>query len=310
MPGEKDDSKDQAWPALPLADWKDTLSTLHMWTQIVGKVRLALSPYLNQWWEVPLYVTARGLTTSPIPYSGGIFEVEFDFIEHVLRIETSHGETEILDLVPRTVADFYREFMDTLRSLSIQVKIWPMPVEIPNPIRFDQDTTHASYDREYANRFWRILVSVDTILKEFRGHFIGKCSPVHFFWGSFDLAVTRFSGRPAPERQGADRVTKEAYSQEVSSVGWWPGGGDITSPAFYSYAAPEPSGFKQAPVRPPKAFYSTPLNEFLLDYDDVRAAPDPKAALLDFCQSSYEVAATLGKWDRASLEAPAAKAAT
>jgi len=310
MPGEKDSSKDQAWPALPFADWKDTLATLHMWTQIVGKVRLALSPYLNHWWEVPLYVSARGLTTAAIPYAGGIFEIEFDFIEHLLRIETSRGETEILELVPRTVADFYSELMETLHSLKIPVKIWPMPVEIPNPIRFDQDTAHASYDPEYANRFWRILISADTILKEFRGRFIGKSSPVHFFWGSFDLAVTRFSGRRAPERPDADRLTKEAYSHEVSSVGWWPGGGDITSPAFYSYAAPEPPGFKQAPARPAKAFYSTQLNEFLLNYDDVRAAPDPKAALLDFCQSTYEAAATLGNWERAALEAPSAKAAT
>jgi Family of unknown function (DUF5996) len=310
MPGEKDSSRDQAWPALPLADWKDTLATLHMWTQIVGKVRLALSPYLNHWWEVPLYVSARGLTTSPIPYARGIFEIELDFIEHALRIETSRGESEILDLVPRTVADFYSELMETLHSLKIPVTIWPMPVEIPNPIRFDQDTTHASYDPEYANRFWRILVSADTILKEFRGRFIGKSSPVHFFWGSFDLAVTRFSGRPAPERPGADRITREAYSHEVSSVGWWPGSGDITSPAFYSYAGPEPPGFKQAPARPAKAFYATQLNEFLLNYDDLRAAPDPKAALLDFCQSTYEAAATLGNWDRASLEAPSAKAAT
>jgi len=310
MPAEKFPSNEQAWPPLPLADWKDTLATLHMWTQIVGKVRLALSPYLNQWWEVPLYVNARGLGTSPIPYSRGIFEIEFDFIEHVLRIETSRGESEVLELFPRTVADFYSELMETLHSLSIDVKIWPMPVEIPDPIRFDQDTTHFSYDPESANRFWRILVTVDTILKEFRGRFIGKCSPVHFFWGSFDLALTRFSGRPAPERQGADRITKEAYSQEVSSVGWWPGGGDIICPAFYSYAAPEPPGFKQAPARPPKAFYSAQLNEFLLNYDDVRAATDPRATFLDFCQSTYEAAANLGKWDRASLEAPAAKAAS
>jgi Family of unknown function (DUF5996) len=310
MPAEKFPSNDQAWPALPLADWKDTLDTLHMWTQVVGKVRLALSPHINQWWEVPLYVTARGLTTSPIPYTYGIFEIEFDFVEHVLRIETSRGESEVLELFPRTVADFYGELMETLHSLSIDVKIWPMPVEVPNPIRFDHDTTHSSYDPEYANRFWRILVTAHTILREFRSRFVGKCSPVHFFWGSFDLAVTRFSGRPAPERPGADRITKEAYSQEVSSVGWWPGGGDITTPAFYSYAAPEPPGFKEAPVRPPNAFYSAQLNEFLLNYDDVRAAADPRAALLDFCQSTYEAAANLGKWDRAALEVPTAKAAS
>ena len=273
-----------------------------MWTQIVGKVRLALSPYLNHWWEVPLYVSARGLTTSPIPNATGIFEVEFDFIEHVLRIETSTGETELLDLRPRSVADFYREFMATLKSMGIDVKIWPMPVEIPNPIRFDQDTTHASYDPVYAERFWRILVAVDKVFKEFRGRFIGKDSPVHFFWGSFDLAVTRFSGRPAPERPGADPVTKEAYSHEVSSVGWWPGGGGLANPAFYSYAAPEPAGVKEYKVIPPQAAYSDQLKEFVLSYDDVRTAADPRSALLDFCQSTYEAAANLAKWDRAPLE--------
>jgi hypothetical protein len=273
-----------------------------MWTQIVGKVRLALSPYLNHWWEVPLYVSARGLTTSPIPYGAGIFEVEFDFIEHVLRIETSAGETEVLELEPRSVADFYREFIASLKSLGIDVKIWPMPVEIPNPIRFDQDTTHASYDRVYAERFWRILVSVDKIFKEFRGRFIGKDSPVHFFWGSFDLAVTRFSGRLAPARAGADLITKEAYSHEVSSVGWWPGGGDVASPAFYSYAAPEPAGMKEYKVKPPQAAYNEQLKEFLLSYDDVRTAADPRTALLDFCQSTYEAAAKLANWDRAALE--------
>jgi hypothetical protein len=295
-------SKEQMWPALPFAEWKDTCATLHMWTQIVGKVRLELSPYLNHWWEVPLYVSARGLTTSPIPYAAGIFEVEFDFIEHVLRIETSAGETEVLELVPRSVADFYREFMGSLKTLGIDVKIWPMPVEIPNPIRFDQDTVHASYDPVYAERFWRILVAVDTVFKEFRGRFIGKDSPVHFFWGSFDLAVTRFSGRRAPERAGADKITKEAYSHEVSSVGWWPGGGDVANPAFYSYAAPEPAGFKDAPVKPAQAGYSDQLKEFLLSYEDVRTAADPRAALLDFCQSTYEAAAKLANWDRAGLE--------
>ncbi len=302
MTAHSTSDRDQIWPALPYAAWKDTCATLHMWTQIVGKVRLALSPYLNHWWEVPLYVSARGLTTSPIPYAAGIFEVEFDFIEHVLRIETSTGETELLDLKPRSVADFYREFMATLKSMGIDVKIWPMPVEIPNPIRFDQDTTHASYDPVYAERFWRILVAVDKVFKEFRGRFIGKDSPVHFFWGSFDLAVTRFSGRPAPERPGADPVTKEAYSHEVSSVGWWPGGGDVANPAFYSYAAPEPAGVKEYKVIPPQAAYSDQLKEFVLSYDDVRTAADPRSALLDFCQSTYEAAANLAKWDRAALE--------
>ena len=293
---------DQAWPALPFAEWKETCATLHMWTQIVGKVRLALSPLLNQWWEVPLYVYARGLTTSPIPYPGGNFEVTFDFIDHRLDIKTSRGESRTISLYHRTVAGFYREFMEMLASLHINVKIWPMPVEIPNPIRFDQDVTHARYDPAYANRFWRILVTLDSIFKEFRAGFIGKASPVHFFWGSFDMAATRFSGRRAPERPGADKVTKEAYSQEVSSVGWWPGGGDITCPMFYSYAAPAPQGFSESVVRPAKAYYDTKLGEFLLSYDEVRASSDPKAAVLDFCQSTYEAAAINGKWDRESLE--------
>jgi hypothetical protein len=302
--------KEENWPDLPLAKWQDTYATLHMWTQIVGKVRLALATQVNHWWEVPLYVSARGLTTSPIPYAAGIFEMEFDFIEHVLRTETSRGETEIIELQPRTVADFYRETMETLHGLGINVKIWTMPVEIPNPIRFDEDTTHKSYDPEYANRFWRVLIAADTIFKEFRARFIGKDSPVHFFWGSFDLAVTRFSGRRAPERPDADKITKEAYSHEVSSLGWWPGGGPVAGAAFYSYAAPEPSGFSAAPVRPAKAAYNTDLKEFLLMYDEVRTAPDPRTALLDFCQSTYDAAATLGKWDRAALERPAQAAAS
>ena len=297
-------SNENPWPALPLNEWKATCETLHMWTQIVGKVRLALSPYVNHWWEVPLYVTARGLSTSPIPSGSGIFEVEFDFISHALDIRTSWSETRTIALFTRTVAGFYREFMDTLASIGVQVKIWPMPVEIPNPIRFDQDVTHARYDPAYAHRFWRILVTVDSLFKEFRGRFIGKSSPVHFFWGSFDLAVTRFSGRPAPERPGADRITKEAYSHEVMSVGFWPGAGDFTTPVFYAYSAPEPPGFKESPVRPAKASYNTSLNEFLLLYDDVRTAPDPKAALMDFLQSTYEAAANLAKWDRSALERP------
>jgi uncharacterized protein DUF5996 len=302
MPAHSSSASDLKWPALPFAEWKDTCATLHMWMQIVGKVRLALSPLVNHWWEVPLYVSARGLTTSAIPYGAGIFEVEFDFIEHVLRIETSAGETEVMDLEPRSVADFYREFMATLKSMGIEVKIWPMPVEIPNPIRFDQDTTHASYDSVYAERFWRVLVAVDPVFKEFRGRFIGKDSPVHFFWGSFDLAVTRFSGRRAPERPGADSVTREAYSHEVSSLGWWPGSADVAHPVFYSYAAPEPGGFKDYAVKPVKAAYNEQMKEFLLSYEDVRTAADPRTALLDFCQSTYEAAANLGKWDRAALE--------
>jgi hypothetical protein len=295
-------AKDEAWPALPLAAWSDTRDTLHMWTQIVGKVRLALSPPMNHWWQVPLYVSARGLSTSAIPYRRGIFEAEFDFTDHVLRIVTSHNETKTLRLAPRSVADFYREIVAVLGSLGIEAKIWPMPVEIPHPTRFDQDTMHASYDPVYANRFWQILVTVGTICQEFRARFIGKASPVHFFWGSFDLAASRFSGRSAPERPGADRITKVAYSHELTSSGWWPGGGEFTGPMFYAYAAPEPAGFRESPVRPAKAFYHKQLGEFLLSYDDVRNADDPRAALLDFFQSTYEVGATLGKWDRATLE--------
>jgi hypothetical protein len=287
---------------LPLADWSATRDTLHMWTQIVGKVRLALSPLTNHWWEVPLYVSARGLTTSPIPYSLGIFEVEFDFIDHVLRIMTSRGETKTMNLVPRSVARFYEEFMNHLASLGIEVKMWPMPNEVPNPIRFDRDTTHDSYDPQYANRFWRILATVDTVFKEFRARFIGKASPVHFFWGSFDLAATRFSGRRAPERPGADAMTREAYSHEVSSVGWWPGNGGFDAPMFYAYAAPEPPGFRESKARPTDAFYNTQIGEFLLPYDAVRTASDPAAALLEFAQSTYEAAANLGNWDRAALE--------
>jgi hypothetical protein len=295
-------NEDPGWPALPLQAWAPTRTTLHMWTQIVGKVRLALSPPVNHWWQVPLYVGARGLTTSPIPYGQDTFEILFDFIAHNVRIEKSDGTTKILGLRPLTVAEFYAELMDALSSIGIAVRIWTMPVEVPNPIPFDEDRTNAAYDAEYAHRFWRLLVTVDEILKEFRGRFIGKASPVHFFWGSFDLAASRFSGRRAPERPGADRITREAYSHEVSSIGWWPGDGVVNGPAFYAYAAPEPSGFAKAPVRPASASYNAALSEFLLMYDDVRSAPSPRAALLDFCQSTYEAAATLGQWNRSELE--------
>jgi Family of unknown function (DUF5996) len=292
----------EAWPALPVAEWNATRETLHMWTQIVGKVRLELSPPVNHWWEVPLYISARGLTTSAIPYPLGNFEIEFDFIDHVLRITTSRGEIKTLKLSPRTVADFYGNLMAALSSLDIPVKIWPMPVEISNPIRFDQDTQHASYDPSYVNCCWRILSSVDAILKEFRAKFIGKASPVHFFWGSFDLAATRFSGRRAPERPGADPVTREAYSHEVISAGWWPGGGEFAGPMFYAYAAPAPEGFGTSIVRPSQAFYHAGLGEFLLPYDDVRNAGDPRAMLLEFLQSTYAAGANLGEWNRGALE--------
>jgi hypothetical protein len=273
-----------------------------MWMQIVGKVRLALTPLVNQWWNVPLYVTARGLTTSRIAYGARSFEIWFDFIQHELVLDTNDGLLKTLPLGPRPVADFYKEFMSMLRSEAIDVKIWHMPVEVPDPIPFDEDRVHASYDPESVEKFWRILLSVDPIFYQFRSQFIGKSSPVHFFWGSFDLAVTRFSGRRAPERPGADKITLEAYSHEVSSVGFWPGSGDIKNAAFYSYAAPEPPGFKQAHARPGAAFYDDQAGEFLLMYDDVRQAESPSNALLQFCQSTYEAAANLGNWDRAALE--------
>jgi hypothetical protein len=273
-----------------------------MWTQIVGKVRLAQSPFINHWWEVPLYISARGLTTSAIPYRDGIFEVEFDFLHHNLVIQTSHDQVKSIPLAPRSVADFYEEFMAALASLGIDVKIWHMPVEIPAPIAFDRDTQHASYDREYVTRFWRILLVVESIFQEFRSRFIGKNSPVHFFWGSFDLCVTRFSGRRAPPRDGADMITREAYSHEVISAGFWPGGGEIKGPAFYVYAAPEPAGYGQSLVRPTKAFYHSQMKEFFLMYDDVRLDPSPRSALLEFLQSTYDAGANLAKWDRAELE--------
>ncbi len=292
----------ECWPALPLDSWKDTCATLHMWTQIVGKVRLALTPLVNHWWNVPLYVTARGLTTSRIPYGKRSFELRFDLLEHQLVLETNDGTLKTLPLRAKSVADFYQEFMEMLESADIKVKIWHMPVEIPNPIPFDHDRVHASYDPKSVEKFWRILLSVDAIFYEFRSRFIGKSSPVHFFWGSFDLAVTRFSGRRAPERPGADTITREAYSHEVSSVGFWPGANDVSDAAFYSYAAPEPAGFKEARVQPNAAFYQKALGEFLLPYEEIRKAESPSAALFDFCQSTYQAAANLGNWDRAALE--------
>lgn len=292
----------ESWPSLPLESWKDTCATLHMWTQIVGKVRLALTPRVNHWWNVPLYVSSRGLSTSTIPYGDRAFEIEFDFIDHKLDIRLSDGITRELALKPRPVADFYHDFTAALRACGIEVEIWKMPVEVPDPIPFDADRIHASYDPEYAHRFWRILLSVDSVCQEFRSRFIGKSSPVHFFWGSFDLAVTRFSGRRAPERVGADSITREAYSHEVISGGFWPGGGEIKDAAFYCYAAPEPAGFAQQIVRPRAAFYHPNLKEFLLMYDEVRATPSPSQTLLEFLESTYEAGANLGKWDRQGLE--------
>lgn len=292
----------ECWPSLPLDSWKDTCDTLHMWTQIVGKVRLKLTPLVNHWWNVPLYVTARGLTTSRMPYGERALEIWFDFHRHELGLETSDGILKALPLFPRTVADFYREFRSMLQSAGVEVRIWPMPVEVPDPVPFDTDEVHASYDAKAVEKFWRILLSVDAVFHEFRARFIGKSSPVHFFWGSFDLAVSRFSGRRAPERPGADAMTREAYSHEVSSVGFWPGGGDIKNAAFYSYTVPEPQSFKEAKVSPQAAFYQTQLNEFMLMYEDVRKAESPTASLLDFCESTYGAGANLGNWDRKALE--------
>jgi hypothetical protein len=281
-----------------------------MWTQMVGKVRLALTPLVNHWWNVPLYVSTRGLTTSSMWYERMVFELEFDFVDHQLVLKKDDGSVKRLSLAPRSVADFYKEFMSMLHSEGIRVTIWRMPVEIPNPIAFDRDQVHASYDPEAVRKFWRILASTDAVLQDFRSRFIGKSSPVHFFWGSFDLAVTRFSGRRAPERPGADRITKEAYSHEVSSVGFWPGSGDVKEPAFYSYASPEPDGFEAYRARPDAASYRKDLGEFLLSYEAVRRAASPTHALLDFCQSTYEAAAILAKWDRPALEKNPESAAT
>jgi hypothetical protein len=295
------------WPELRLADWKDTYATLHMWTQIVGKIRLELTPKLNHWWNVPLYVTSHGLSASMIPYGDRHFEMEFDLFKHQLVIRTTDPKTASVPLAPRSVADFYHEVMGALNSLGIEVHIWTMPVEVANPIPFDRDTVHTAYDPEYAQRFWRILLSVDSVFQVFRSRFVGKSSPVHFFWGSFDLAVTRFSGRRAPPRDDPDpvlrKIMQEAYSHEVISAGWWPGGGDIAEAAFYGYAVPTPAGFEKQPVRPRKAFYHTGLGEYLLMYDEVRRAKSPTTALLDFLQSTYEAGAITGKWDRAALEA-------
>ncbi len=305
---------DEVWPPLPLEEWQDTYATLHMWTQIVGKIRLAQTPLINHWWNVPLYVTARGLTTSAMPYRNRTFQIDFDFIDHQLLIRCNDVATESIALAPRSVADFYHAIMQKLHDLGIAVKIWPVPVEVQDPIPFDEDHKNATYDAEYANRFWRILVLTDEVFTEFRARFLGKCSPVHFFWGSFDMAVTRFSGRPAPEREGADSITREAYSHEVISHGFWPGprasgaverdksDGAIHAAAFYSYTAPEPTGLPEAPLRPRQAFYSSAMKEFILLYDDVRQADSPKAVLLDFLQSTYEAGASFANWDRPALE--------
>jgi hypothetical protein len=295
------------WPPLPLDEWSDTAATLHLWMQIVGKVRLVQSPWINHSWHVTLYVTSRGLTTSPIPHDDRSFEIDFDFVAHRLRVRSSDGREAGFPLEPQTVARFHARLVEQMAALDLHVKIYGRPNEIADPIPFADDEVHRAYDREYAHRFWRVLVQSDQVLKEFRARFIGKCSPVHLFWGGADIAVTRFSGRTAPEHPGGipnlpDWVTREAYSHEVSSCGFWAGGGAINHAAFYSYAYPEPPGFAQAPVKPAAAFYSTDLREFILPYDAVRKSKDPDAMLLDFFQTTYEAAANLARWDRAALE--------
>ncbi len=295
------------WPSLPLEAWGETYAALHLWTQIVGKIRLAQGPTMNHSWHTTLYVTARGLTTSLIPYGARTFQVDFDFVSHELIVMSSDGRIGGVALKPQSVAAFYAHLMGEMDRLDLHLRISKKPNEVANPIRFDQDESPRPYDREYANRFWRILVQADRVFKEFRARFIGKCSPVHYFWGAPDLAVTRFSGRLAPKHPGGipnlpDAVTREAYSHEVSSCGFWPGGGPIPYAAFYSYAYPEPAAFSEALVKPDAAYYSKDLREFILPYDIVRQSDSPDAALLDFLQTSYEAAANLARWDRASLE--------
>jgi Family of unknown function (DUF5996) len=302
-------SRDQIWPQLPLEAWADTFATLHMWTQIVGKIRLRESAPINHGWHSTFYVTSRGFTTSPIPHGGRTYQLDFDFIEHTLRVQVSDARSALLALEPQTVAAFYRRLMDTLESLGIDVRIHGRPNEVVDPIPFARDEVHRAYDAEFAGRFWRVLVQSDRVFKRFRSRFIGKCSPVHLFWGGLDLAVTRFSGRRAPEHPGGipnlpDAITREAYSHEVSSCGFWAGssGSPVAYPVFYAYAYPEPEGFSQARVGPSDAFYSQDLREFILPYDTVRTAGDPDQVLLEFLQSTYEAAANLARWDRAALE--------
>ena len=295
------------WPALPLAAWEKTAATLHMWTQIVGKIRLACAPWMNHSWSVTLYLTARGVTTSPMPHGRHCFEVDFDFVVHRLIIRKSDGTERIIELRPMAVADFYEQLMTALEEMELKVKIAAIPNEVEDATPFAQDRKHAAYDAEYANRFWRVLLQSDRVFKEFRARFIGKCSPVHFFWGSFDLAVTRFSGRAAPPHPGGvphlpNAVAREAYSHEVSSCGFWPGSAALPEPVFYSYAYPAPEGFAEAAVRPVQAAWNAAMREFILPYEAVRTAGEPDRVLLEFLQSTYEAAANLARWDRAGLE--------
>ena len=296
-----------AWPPLNWSDWRDTGETLHRWTQIVGKVRMACTPMTNHWWQVALYVTSRGLTTSPIPYGALSFDVTFDFIDHALVIETSQGAREVFQLKAMSVADFYDKFFAHLRRLGVDADIWTMPCEIPDAVPFEEDNDHAAYDGAQARQFWTVLLRVHHVFNAFRSQFVGKASPVHFFWGSFDLAVTRFSGRPAPPHPGvaphvANWVMREAYSHEVSSCGFWPGNGGYGRAAFYSYAYPEPSNFENVPLHTPGAIYDRQLKEFLLPYDAVRGAPNPDRVLMGFLQETYAAAADRAGWDRAALE--------
>jgi len=295
-------TSENVWPELDWAQWSDTADTLHMWTQIVGKTRLALSPLQAHWWNVPLYVSARGLSTAAMPYGDEMLEIEFDFVSHVLLYRLSTGAELATPLRSQSVAEFYAEYTRSLAALGVSVDIWPVPVELKTPIPFAEDTQHATYDADAAHRFWRVLTRVDQIFQRFSAKFIGKLSPVHFFWGSFDLAVTRFSGQIAPPRADADPITREAYSHEVISAGFWPGNGGFGAAAFYCYAAPAPAGLAAAKIRPATAAYNAALGEFLLKYEDLLAEDDPDAALMEFLQSTYEVAADLAKWDRASLE--------
>jgi hypothetical protein len=294
------------WPELPLEGWEDTYHTLHMWTQIIGKIRLMLTPLQNHWWNSTLYVTPRGLTTSTMIYKDRYLQIDFDFISHVVLIVTSEDSTKTIALQSHSVADFYQETMSALASLGMPVNIWTTPVEVPDQTPFEKDQKHATYDPEYAHRFWRVLLEVNKVLSEFRSHFTGKASPVHFFWGAFDLAVTRFSGRTAPEHPGvpycARFVMVEAYSHEVSSCGFWPGGPPVNEPIFYAYAYPEPQGFRDYPIQPREAFYHDEMGEFVLPYDAVRTSKSPDETLLSFLQSSYEAAATCANWDRRALE--------
>jgi hypothetical protein len=290
------------WPALPWNEWTATADTLHMWTQIVGKTRLALTPLQNHWWNVPLYVTARGLGTSAMAYRDDVLDIEFDFVAHLLHLRLGSGAERSMKLKPQTVADFYREYLECLTALGVSVEIWPMPVEVANPIRFDLDTERKSYDPEYAHRFWQVLVNAEAIFRRFGTGFLGKVSPVHFFWGSFDLAVTRFSGRVAPPREGADSIQQEAYSHEVISAGFWPGNGGYGAAAFYCYAAPVPEGLAEVRARPDAAGWDKTLGEFIFKYDAVLAQASPEAAVMEFLESSYAAAADAAKWDRAALE--------